>query len=630
MTTNRQVEIATPLGDDVLLFESMIATEQLGRLFTFEIDLLSKDADIRLEDVLGQDMTVKVALPDGGTRYFNGYVSRFNQAGMSGNYAAYQATLRPWFWFLTRTADCRIFQNKKVPEIIKEILGEHGFSGLIEDTLSGKYREWEYCVQYRETDFNFLSRLMEQEGIYYFFEHREGKHILVLSDDYGSHATTSGYETIPYYPPDQHDRRERDHISEWLITQEVQPGAYVLNEYDFEKPKANLETKRIIKRQHVKADFEIFDYPGEYTNAADGENYVRARIEELQAQHEVVSGGGNARGVSVGSLFSLKGYPRDDQNREYLLVSATYQLEMDAYESTGSGGSGPVYSCSFSAIDSKEPYRAPRTTPKPVVQGPQTAIVVGKSGEEIWTDSNGYGRVKVQFHWDRYGKSDENSSCWVRVAQVWAGKGWGAIHIPRIGQEVIVEFLEGDPDQPIITGCVYNEDNKPPYDLPNNQTQSGIKSRSTKGGNVDNCNEIRFEDKKDAEEIYIHAEKDFQRVVENNDTLKVGFDKKDPGDQAVDIYNNRTTTLKQGNDKLTVEKGGHGIKISLGKSETEAMKSIELKVGANSVKIDQTGVTIKGTMIKIEGKAMVNVKGAMTEIKGDAMVTISGGLVKVN
>ena len=633
----RQVEITTPLGDDVLLFERMTASEQLGRLFIFEVDLLSKDLDIKLDDVLGQDMTIKMELPDGSTRYFNGYISRFNQAGMSGNYAAYQATLRPWFWFLTRTADCRIFQNKKVSDIIKEVLGEHGFSGLIEDTLSGSYRKWEYCVQYRETDFNFLSRLMEQEGIYYFFKHQEGKHILVLSDDYGSHATTSGYETIPYYPPDQHDRRERDHISEWLITQEVQPGAYVLNEYDFEKPKANLETKRIIKRQHVKADFEIFDYPGEYTNAADGENYVRARIEELQAQHEVVSGGGNARGVSVGSLFSLKGYPRDDQNREYLLLSATYQLEIDAYESTGSGGSGPVYSCSFSAIDSKEPYRAPRTTPKPVVQGPQTAIVVGKSGEEIWTDK--YGRVKVQFHWDRYGKLDENSSCWVRVAQVWAGKEWGAMHIPRIGQEVIVEFLEGDPDQPIITGRVYNGSNKPPYELPAKQTQSGIKSRSTKGGSADNFNEIRFEDKEYAEEIYIHAEKDFNRVVENNDTLKVGFDKSDPGDQTVDIFNNRTTTLTQGNDKLTVEqgdhsltveKGNHSIELFAGKSETEAAQSIELKVGGSSIRIDQTGVTIKGTMIKIEGTAMVNVKGAMTEIKGDAMVTISGGLVKVN
>ena len=456
LQTVRPVEIITPLGDDVLLFHRMTATEELDK-----------------------------------TRYFNGFVSRFSQEGTFDDFNAYSVTVHPWLWFLTRTADCRIFQEKKVPDIIKEVFREHGFTDF-EETLSGSYRIWEYCVQYRETDFNFVSRLMEQEGIYYYFKHEINKHILVISDSVSSHEAYPGYEKLPYFPPDEHLRRERDHIYDWNISQEVQPGVYALNDFDFTRPKANLEVKASVKREHARATMEIYDYPGEYPDTGDGENYVRARIEELQAEHEQVHGQANARGLAVGSLFELTDYPREDQNREYLIVSATHQVESDAYSSGSGSGAEEVYSCSFTALHSKQPYRPARTTPKPMVQGPQTAIVVGPSGEEIYTDK--YGRVKVSFHWDRNSKSDENSSCWVRVAQVWAGTKWGGIQIPRIGQEVIIEFLEGDPDRPIITGRVYNNDNMPPNDLPASATQSGIKSRSSKGGNADKFNEIRFDD----------------------------------------------------------------------------------------------------------------------------------------
>lgn len=664
MQASRVASVKSPFGADVMLFYSMTAHEELGRPFEISLEMLSEDEAIDLADALGQTFTVSMELPEGGDRHFNGFASQFMHVGRHGQFARYRATLVPWLWFLTRTSDCRIFQQKKVPDIIKEIFREHGFSDF-EDLLSGTYREWDYCVQYRETDFNFVSRLMEQEGIYYYFKHQDGKHNLVLADDYGSHDVVSGYDEVPYYPPDVHQRRERDHIFDWSVSQQVKPGAYQLTDYDFTKPKSDLLVKSVVSRKHPKSDLELFDYPGDYVQSADGDAYVRKRIEEQQAGYEIVQAAATARGLAAGSLFSLSGYPRDDQNREYLILSTTVQCQTSDYETGDSGGAG--FHCSLQAIDSKQPFRAPRRTAKPVVQGPQTAVVVGKSGEEIWTDK--YGRIKVQFHWDRYGKFDENSSCWVRVAQVWAGKTWGAIHTPRIGQEVIVEFLEGDPDRPIVTGRVYNGDEMPPYELPANQTQSGIKSRSTKDGTAKNFNELRFEDKKGEEQIYFHAEKDFDRVVENNDTLKVGFDKKDAGDQTIDIHNNqvvtignskskdgsqtitiwkdltetiktgnetvkiekgkRTTTI-QGDDALTIKTGNQSIKISAGKNVTEAAQSILIKCGASSIKLDPSSITLKSVQIKVVGNATVDVKAPMTTCKGTAMLTLKGGMTMIN
>jgi len=539
----RPIAVTTPLGEDVLLFHRMTATEELGRMFRFELDLLSQDPNLKFEKILGQNITIRLDLPDRKKRYFNGYVSRFSQVGTFGNYHAYRATVQPWLWFLTRTADCRIFQNKAVPDIIKEVFREHGFTDL-KDALSGvQYRIWEYCVQYRETDFNFVSRLMEEEGIYYFFQHDKGKHTLVLANAMTSHETFPGYEQITYYPPENEQHRQEDHIFDWILSQEVQPGIYALNDYDFKQPKANLQVKSSIPRQHDRAAMEIYDYPGEYVTSGEGEACVRTRVEELQAEFERAHGQANARGLTVGSLFKLAGYPRGDQNRKYLVVSATHMLESNAYDSASSGGNGADYSCTFSAMHTKEVFRPARLTPKPIVQGPQTAVVVGPAGEEIHTDK--YGRVKVQFHWDRYSERDENSSCWIRVAQLWAGSRWGGIHIPRIGQEVIVEFLEGDPDRPIITGRVYNNDNKPPYDLPAKATQSGVKSRSSKNGSPNNYNEIRFEDEKGNEEILIHAERNIKTEVENDEDHEVEHDRTITvkNDEKHDVMNNRTTTI---------------------------------------------------------------------------------------
>lgn len=627
----RAIAVSSPLGEDVLLFRRMTATEQLSQLFEFNLDLLSEDYTIELDKLLGQSVTVRLERPDGKIRYFNGIVSHFSYTGISGygatarRLAAYRATLRPWLWWLTRTADCRIFQEKTVPEIIQQLFREHGLSDF-EDALGDAYHAWEYCVQYRETDFNFVSRLMEHEGIYYYFKHESGKHTLVLSDSLGSHDPVSGYEEVPYFPPDEHNRRKRDHIYEWSVCREMQSERYALDDFDFTRPKVQLDaTAEEPLEQQTIDDKEVYDYPGNYTQKADGDTYARVRLEETQALYEIAHGQANARGFSVGALFKLSEYPREDQNQEYLIVSATHELRSDEYETVAVAEHGDIYACRFSALLSRRPFRALRITAKPLVQGPQTAIVVGKQGEEIWTDE--YGRVKVQFHWDREGKYDEKSSCWVRVAQVWAGKNWGGIHIPRIGQEVIVDFLEGDPDRPIITGRVYNADQMPPYGLPANQTQSGIKTRSSKDGSDQTFNELRFEDKKDAEEVYFHAERDFNSVVKNNDTLKVGFEKKSPGNQTIEIYNHRTATLGAGNDKLRIKKGDHVITIDAGKSTIQAAKSIELKVGGSSIKIEPAKITLKAPQIAIEASATVDVTGLKTTVNGNLMLKFKGGLI---
>lgn len=586
MQETRLVEITTPLGDDVLLFHRMTATEELGRLFRFDLDLFSKEPDIKFADILGQSITVRLTLPGDKKRYFNGFVSRFSQEGQVDEFHAYSMTVHPWLWFLTRTADCRIFQEKSVPDIIKEVFRDHGFTDF-EETLSGSYRTWNYCVQYRETDFNFVSRLMEQEGIYYFFKHQKDKHVLVLADSVSAHEPFPDYEKLPFFPPDEHLRRERDHLFDWNIASEIQPGVYALNEYDFTRPKANLQVKSSIQRDHAHAVLEVFDYPGEYPDTGDGENYVRARIEELQVPYEKAQGQGNARGIAAGSLFELTGYPREDQNREYLVTTATHQITSDAYTSGGGEGTGQDYTCSFTVLHSKQPFRPARTTPKPMVQGPQTAIVVGPSGDEIHTDK--YGRVKIQFHWDRYGKLDENSSCWVRVSHPTAGKGWGAVQIPRIGQEVIVDFLEGDPDHPIITGRVYNNDNMPPYDLPGSGMVSGMKSNSTPGGG--GYNEMSMNDTKGEEKLTVHAQYDMDTTVEHDQSITVKS-----GNRTLGVNSGTNTETIKGNASLTIQSGSRTVDVTGGDYSTTASDAIMLHGKGKGVGItgDAEGVGITG------------------------------------
>ena len=581
--THREIGVSCPLGEDILLFHHMTAIEELGELSVYHLEVLSENGDIALADVLGKAMTVRLELWNRSTRYFNALVSDFSYRGKAGNFHRYSAVLQPWCWLLTKTTDCRIFQNQKVPDIIQGIFREYGFTDFDVSGLTAHYEPWEYCVQYRESDFHFISRLMEHEGIYYYFKHEADKHILMLADAMSAHKTVADYEAIPYQISNDTHVVEIENIQSWSVKQSVQPGTYTLNAFDFEKPRASnsggLEVKNNQRRPHAVPDFEIYDHSRAYVQAPHGEAYARVRLEALHAQYEQVHGHASARGITTGALFTLTDHPRRDQNRQYLVVRTETTLHLDAYES-GDSGSSPVCTCEFGAIPSQTPFRLLEKTHKPFVQGPQTAIVVGKPGEEIWTDK--YGRVKVQFHWDREGKRDENSSCWLRVSQPWAGKGWGTVAIPRIGQEVIVDFIEGDPDRPIITGRVYNAEQGLPYTLPAAAHMMGFKSNSTPGGSG-YC-EMVIHDQAGKEKIVIHSQKDMSTTVQHNQSTVVNGPF-------------QTTVVSSGFQETSVKK--HVRLESLTEHiEITAATRITLTCGASQITMDKDGhINILGTNI---------------------------------
>jgi len=556
--SNRQANFKSSLDPDALMLNSLFAREQVSGLFQFELTVVSEDENIDLYQILGEHARVELELPGGDYRYFSGHITEFSFASFRDNLAEYRIVLRPWLWLLTRATNHRIFQKKSVPDIIKQVCQDHGFTDL-DNRLSGNYQDRVFCVQYRESDFDFLSRLMEEEGIYYYFEHEEAKHTVVLADGSSAHEPFGKYEAVPWYPPDAHNHREREHLDDWSMARGVRSGKFTQRDFDFTKPSADLETVSRIVKPHAQAEFEQYRYPGRYTDVQQGETIARNRLEAEQSDHELLSGRGNARGMVPGFLFTLELFPREDQNREYLILAVTHNLHQGGYDSGGADADDNLeYTCSLQAMPSSEPYRPPRTTPRPIVYGPQTATVVGESGEEIWT--NEHGQIKVQFHWDREGGKNQNSSCWVRVSQVWAGKQWGAQFLPRMGHEVIVEFLEGDPDRPIVTGSVYNGENKPPYELPANQNQSGIKTRSSKSGTRDNFNEIRFEDKKGSEELFIQAEKDKTVNVKNDETTTIGRNRNEEikGEEKIRVEKDRMHHVK-GNNKKYIEKDSTNI-----------------------------------------------------------------------
>jgi type VI secretion system secreted protein VgrG len=624
---NREATVKTALADDVLLFAGMSGSEALGRLSEFRVRLLSLNDSLNIGDVLGKPMSVLLTTSeDGDVRHFNGIVTRFANTGWSGEFAAWEATVHPWLWLLTRASNCRIFQDLSVPDIVKQVCAAYGGAATLSVTaLSGDYPVLPYCVQYRETDFDFVCRLLEGAGIYFYFTHDADKHTMVLADSYSAHQPIAGYGALKFARAARKGEWAEESVSSWTSGGAIASSKYVLDDFDFEKAASSrsggLLTTSTIAAGFGQTSYEMFDYPGNYSVAGDGTALARGRIERLHGQCEQIAAATDARGLHPGGLFTLADHPRDDQNRDYLVTSAHYAVTGNDY---ASGAGGFAFQCQVGAIGKEHPYRPLPTVPRPRVYGPQTAIVVGKAGEEIWTDK--YGRIKVQFHWDRIGQEDEKSSCWVRVAQGWAGKNWGAMAVPRIGMEVVVSFLEGDPDRPLVTGCVYNSDTMPPYDLPANQTRSTVKSQSSKGG--EGFNELRFEDKKGAEEVFMHAERDFLRVVKNNDALKVGFETAAKGDQAIDIKNDQT--LKVGHDQFETIDGKQAVKVGT-TIVIEAGTSIELKVGGSSIKIEAAKITIKAPEIEVAADANAKVKaGAMMEIKSGAVMTIGGALVQIN
>lgn len=608
----RALRIDTPLGPDALILRSISGQESISQLFRFQLELLSENDSISFDAIVGKNVQIHIQTID-DERGLNGFISRFSQGGRDERFTYYRAEMVPWLWFLTRKADCRIFQRQTVPDIIKKIFKELQFDDF-ELRLYSSYREREYVVQYRETDFNFVSRLMEEEGIHYFWEHapKAAKHTMVLADDGAAHKPCPGQPKARCDFASGGNRKE-DLISDWRAEQEYRPSAWSHTDFNFQTPSTDLMVT--VKDQD---EYEIYDYPGVYEKKSDGDLLAKTRLQETQAFKSRVSGKSNCRCFATGSTVDVTDHYRKDMNKKWLMTAVYHQCTLG--ETYGSGGSdeGFFYTNTFECIPDTVHFRPVRVTPKPSVQGCQTAVVVGPKGEEIYPDK--FGRVKVQFHWDREGQKNEDSSCWIRVSHPWAGKGWGAMHIPRIGQEVIVDFLEGDPDQPIIVGRVYNGDQTTPYALPDEKTKTTVKTESSKGGG--GFNELRFEDLKGKEQVFIHAErnqdirvkKDLFETVAEESHRKIGKDHMEEigGDKHLAVKGDQnekvdgTVSLKAGQDYQAKIGTKYGLDAGMEIHQKAGMNfviesgtSLTLKVGGTFINLKPTGVFISGPMIML-------------------------------
>ena len=663
-----QITLSSSSCED-LLFVAMTAEEHLGRLFSYDVKFASQDENIDLSALLGTSMTVVLSPQDAWVRYFNGMVCEASQTGVltidNLTYAQYAVRLVPKPWLLHQKVDCRIYTKKTAPQIIQAVLSDAGFTD-VRLCLSANYVEREYCVQYREDCFNFISRLMEQEGIYYYFTHDKTTHTMVLADGVSAHSVTPGFNQVPYQSTNDSGLRHKATISSWSCSRGLDAAKFQLTDYDPTAPKTALLATGTSAGHSAAGGMVTFDYPGPHADANVGQQFAQVRAEALSASRSHYLGTTGASGIRIGGLFTLSDYPRAALNIEYLIVGTTTQLTGGGVVSGGHDAS-PAFTCNFQAIESSQPYRSMPGALKPTIVGLQTAIVCGSdTDEDIAVDASG--RVQVTFHWNTPDKPEAASSCPVRVASPWAGKAWGAVSIPRVGQEVVVSFLEGDPDRPLIIGSVYNAINTPPYALPDNKTQSGIKSRSLMGG-ADDANELRFEDKQGSEQFFIHAQKDMLEEVENDHTVTIDHD------ETVTIKNDQTETIQhdrkitvQNEDKLDVTANatstiGQKFKLSAG---TE----IELVTGASSIVMKSSGdIEIKGVNIKITGSmgvkiegqvevgikagatmdvgagaslkvhsdgmleaaggGMATVKAPMLTLKGDAMTQVSGGIIMI-
>ncbi len=667
MQQNRVLEIDAINGKEFTLL-SFEGSEAVSRLFEFTLELSSPDDAIQASDVVGQEVGFRIvdskdieADKESPDRNFHGRVRRFWAGDVRDDGSRrYRLEVVPWMWLLTKRSDCRVFQEKTVVEIIEQVFKDANLTAFEKAQVKGTYPKLDYCVQYRETDFEFVSRLLEEYGILYFFQHEAKKHTLVLAD-----ATTVHLPCIIDEVVQSKAGTEPKRVYSWERRYEMVAKKSMLRDYNYLTP---ADTLQAVKTSSVSLQnnttLELFDYPGAYTKLSDGEKIAMARIQAEEARFDIAVGRGNCDFLAVGGKFTFKEHEVKAEEQKTYVVS---RIDHRAGQFDDGRAPSVDYHSTFSCVPDTVLLRPPVTRERPRIQGPQTAVVVGAKGEEIDTDK--YGRIKVQFHWDRVGKKDEKSSCWLRVAQPIAGKGWGALALPRIGQEVLVQFLEGDPDRPLVVGSLYNE-TALPLDLPGKKNSTLLRTRSTKQGSDETFSELRFDDTKGSEQVFFHAEKDMEREVEHDDKLTVG--KEGDGSRTVLIEKdstltinkgNRTETLKEGNDTLTIEKGdrtvkitsgkdvlevtagdqsitlggkgdiaaktGFTIKVSGGKVLIEASPGIELSAGSSSIKLEPAGVTIKGTMVTIEGTAKSEVKAAMVNVEASGILSAKGSLTKI-
>lgn len=644
-TTNdtQSLQVTTPLGKDKLVASGFAGTEYISAPFAFTLTAQATEDGLDPTSVSGKPVTVTLVDGDGKTRMVNGLAARVAVTGKS-----WSLDLRPWLWMLHLGSDNRIFQQKTVPEIIKAVFDGAGFTDY-KDSLTGSYTARDYCVQYNESHYAFVHRLMEDEGIWYCFEHADGTHTLVLGDDASAHAACPQVAAAKFLElPPEKNWLENNRVEALTLELAVVTSKYQADDFNFETPSTELKAQA----SGTGSDQQIYEFPGGYDKKDAGDGRASKRLQAFEAQTKAIAARSDVRHFTAGAKFTLSNHPDTSLNADWVLASVSHEASPGGYTNT------------FSAFPADVVFRPVPSTPKPRIAGSQTAIVTGKSGEEIWTDK--YGRIKVQFHWDQLGQKDENTTCWIRVAQTWAGKSWGAWTLPRIGQEVVVSFLDGDPDRPLVTGCVYNGENSLPYALPDNQTRTTLKSNSSKQG--EGYNEIRFEDKTDSEEIFVHARKDMNievekgnravTIMEGNDTLTIS-------------KGNRTTTITEGNETHDVSKGTRAITVKDNETHTNSadfthevkgnytlkvtgdltiqatgkitMKSdadVTVQAGTTATVKSGTSMTVQsgtdltakaGTGATLQGGTTVTVKGSASgTVDGGGMLTVKGGMVQIN
>ncbi|MDY3582721.1 type VI secretion system tip protein TssI/VgrG [Enterobacter hormaechei] len=601
--------ITVQLPVEGLLFWKLSGREAMSESFALTLTLLGTDARLDRSRLLGQPVTVTIPTQSLLTpRYINGKVTRVavSAVELTGTrYAVYQLTVEPDLWPMKRDRNLRIFQGQTVPQIVKTLLGEHQVN--LEDKLTGSYRVWDYCVQYQESSLDFISRLMELEGIAYHFSHEADKHTLVLTDAATQHQPFSGYEVIPYHQTPSGGSTDEEGISQWALEDSVTPGIYSLDDYDFRKPNAWLFQAQQNPASPKPGSIDVYDWPGRFVETGHAEFYARIRQERWQVEHQQIQATATAAGIAPGHIFTLTNAPFFSDNGEYLVTATGYHFEENRY---ASGEGETIHRTDFTVIPAAVSYRPAQSTAWPRTYGPQTAKVVGPQGESIWTDK--YGRVKVKFHWDRLAKGDDTSSCWVRVSSAWAGQGYGGVQIPRVGDEVVVDFINGDPDRPIITGRVYNEASMPPWALPAAATQMGFMSR-TKDGSVDNANALRFEDKAGAEQVWIQAERNMDTSVKNDETHSVG------GARSHYVKKNELHRVEA--NQIQAVKGG--TEILTGKDKLDA--AVEQYVIASGTKLR----LVSGeSAIELNANGKINLIGKEFNffVEGDGYITTGGKL----
>ncbi len=689
MADRRQSTMSIDLGDDQIKLERIEAMEGLSAPFTVMVDILAP-LDVDLAPHLGKPCSLEVLEDEQSWRHFHGLVVSSEYIGRAEDMERYRLTLRPWTFYMAQNRDMAIFQDKETVDILKAIFEKNHISDT-EFKLSRPRKTRVYTVQYRESDFAFISRLMEEEGIYYYFRHEAERHVMVLCDAPNSHSdgkpATLRFNpgSVSVFAVDSAARGDDGtyYLQSWV--ERVQSNgetAVVIHDYDFQSPNAPLQAKFTQDSKHPRDEREVFDYPGRFNydgmapgaQMAAGKERSKTLLQGLRAQRRVLTGTSQAAGIACGNKLSVEDCPSSRLDGSFLVISTFHSIASETYRS-GSQNSEMEFNVRFEAIPADTPFSAPHSTPKPVVKGLETAEVTGPAGEEIYTDE--FGRVKVRFPWDRSGSAGEKSTCWIRVSQT---GGLGNLILPRVGHEVLVDFLGGDPDRPVVVGRVFNKSHMPVYPLPDNKTRALWRTKryrdtgeypetKTPDSGMPGANEIRFEDKGGSEEVFIHAERDMNRRVRYDDTLQVGHDQslligrsrkeevikdetitigndrteKVGHDEIIKIGNNRTEEVGSNEDvtignnqTLTV---GNNSSATIGSNESitvgntfkvEAGSKIELIVGGSKITIDMTSITLSAPMIKIEAQMTAEMSSTMTKVEGSAMTTVKGAIVMIN